>query len=80
MLSDIQVFLFPDTIKFFQNNDKIVKELSSDTNTTIKINSRRKDPYISIKGQFEECHKARIVIQDIEKDNYRKAYIDKGAY
>mgnify|MGYP001480462126 CR=1 FL=1 len=78
MLSDIQVYLFPDTIKYFQNNNKIVEQLASDTSTALKIVSRKKDPYISIKGKFEECHKARIIIQDIEKDNYRKAYIDKG--
>ena len=78
MLSDIQIYLFPDTIKYFQNNNKLVEELASDTSTTLKIVARKKDPYISIKGQFEECHKARIIIQDIEKNNYRKAYIDKG--
>ena len=78
MLSDLQVFLFPDTIKFFQNNEPIIKAISDDTSSTLKIFNRKKDPYISIKGQFENCHKARIIIQDIEKDNYRRAYIDKG--
>ena len=65
MLSNIQIYLFPDTIKFFQNNKKLMEEIASDTNSTLKINGRKKDPFISISGQFEDCHKARIIIQDI---------------
>lgn len=42
MLSDIQVYLFPDTIKYFQNNNKIVEQLASDTSTALKIVSRKK--------------------------------------
>ena len=38
---------------------------------------KKRDPFISIKGKFENTHKSRIIIQDIEKNNYRIAHINK---
>ena len=45
--------------------------------STIKIHNKKRDPFISIKVKFENTHKSRIIIQDIEKNNYRIAHINK---
>ena len=77
MSSSIQVYTFPDTVKYFITNKNMLDEIAQDTNTTLTPNNRKRDPFIQIKGKFEDCHKARIIIQDIEKDNYRRAYLDR---
>ena len=78
MISYISLYLFPDTISFLKNNSALVTKIEKDTHTTIKIIDKRYDPSISIDGQFEDVHKARIILQEIEKDNYREAYIEKN--
>ena len=77
MSSDIKVFLFPDTIKFFEEHKDVINKITNDTKCTIKIHNKKRDPFISIKGKFENTHKSRIIIQDIEKNNYRIAHINK---
>ena len=78
MISYISIYPFPDTIIFLKNNSTLITKIEKDTHTTIKIIDKRYDPSISIDGQFEDVHKARIILQEIEKDNYREAYIEKN--
>ena len=32
-----------------------------------------------VEGQFEDVHKVRIILQELEKNSYREAYIKNGA-
>tara|TARA_B100001093_G_scaffold193937_1_gene186466 strand:+ start:363 stop:605 length:243 start_codon:yes stop_codon:yes gene_type:complete len=78
MISYISVFLFPDTISFLKNNSDLITKIEKDTHTTIKIIAKKYDPSVNIDGQFEDVHKARIILQELEKNNYREAYINKN--
>jgi hypothetical protein len=73
MKSNISVYLYPDTIIFFKDNVKLLETIEKDTNTKLSLHSRKYDPYISIEGDFENYHQARIILQEIEKNNYSKA-------
>ena len=75
MSSYIRVYLFPDTIKYLKQNRQILGEIEKDTQIDINIMNKRYDPYITIEGKFESVHKTRIIFQDIEKNNYREAYL-----
>tara|TARA_B100000524_G_scaffold345775_1_gene244934 strand:- start:1801 stop:2034 length:234 start_codon:yes stop_codon:yes gene_type:complete len=70
MISNISIYLYPDTIAFLNKNTELIQKISQDTKTKININKRRYDPYVSIEGKFEDYHKARIILQEIEKSNY----------
>jgi hypothetical protein len=76
MSSSIKVYLFPDTIKYLVTNN-LLDEIGTDVETKLNAVNKKRDPYVEIKGSFENNHKARIILQDIEKDNYRKAFLDK---
>jgi len=76
MSSSIKVYLFPDTIKYLVTNN-LLDEIGTDVGTKLNAVNKKRDPYVEIKGSFENNHKARIILQDIEKDNYRKAFLDK---
>ena len=78
MISYISVYLFPDTITFLKNNSDLVRKIEKDTHTTIKILPKKFDPSIQIDGQFEDVHKVRIILQELEKNNYRESYIEKN--
>ena len=78
MISYISVYLFHDTIKFLKDNYNTIEKIEKDTHTTIKILGDKNDPSINIDGQLEDVHKARIILQELEKNNYREAYIHKN--
>ena len=67
MISYISIYPFPDTINFLKNNSTLITKIEKDTHTTIKIIDKRYDPSISIDGQFEDVHKARIILQEMKK-------------
>ena len=76
MISYINVYLFPDSINNLRK-DNLINKIEKDTHTTIKITDKKYDPFISIEGQFEDVHKVRIILQELEKNSYREAYIKK---
>ena len=51
-----------------------VKKIQRDTNTKIVYEKRNVDSYFTIEGDYENVHKARIILQDLEKEFYRKGY------
>jgi hypothetical protein len=76
MVSFIYVYLFPDTAAYIIKDDNaVLKNIEKDTNTKIEYIKKRYDSYFTIEGEFEDTHKARIILQEIEKDIYRECYI-----
>ncbi len=75
MTSYIKVYLFPDSSKNILDN-KILDQIKKDTDTKIKYVHKKYDSFFSINGKFENVHKARIILQDIERNLYRQAYLD----
>ena len=51
-----------------------IKSISEDTKTNIYHNYRHLNSYFSIEGEYEDVHRARIILQDLEKEFYRKGY------
>ena len=70
MLTKLFVYLYPDTIMFLKNNQELVDTIQIDTKTDIILILKKFDPFVIIKGKFENNHKARIILQEIEKENY----------
>ena len=75
MTVHIRVYLFSDTIKYLLANDcKMINDISKDTNTKINNVTKKMNSFFIIQGSVENSHKARIILQDIEKELYRDAY------
>jgi|TARA_B100000925_G_C21990682_1_gene466681 hypothetical protein len=72
MACHIKVYLFSDAYKYL-NENKILEKVSKDTETEIKFINKKTNSYITIEGKYEPSHKARIILQDIEKEIYRIA-------
>jgi hypothetical protein len=75
MTSYIKVYLFPDSSKNILDNN-LLDQIQKDTETKIKYTHKKYDSFFSINGKFENVHKARIILQDIEKNLYREAYLN----
>ena len=78
MISYISIYLFPDTITFLKKDTSLIAKIEKDTHTTLKIIAKKYDPSVTIEGQFEDVHKVRIILQELEKNNYREMYINKN--
>jgi hypothetical protein len=77
MLSKISVYLFPDTAAHIIKDDNLIlKNIEKDTSTKIEYNKKKYDSYFVIDGDFENVHRARIILQEIEKDIYRECYLN----
>ena len=72
MSNIIRVYLFPDTSDYIRNNDYLLDEIENNTDTYIYYNRRDADSYFEIEGFFEDVHRARIMLQEIEKDIYKQ--------
>lgn len=55
-----------------------IKEIQDATKTKIEYNNI--EDYFIIKGNIEDVHKTRIIIQDLEKHYYRKKFDQKKNY
>jgi len=76
MLSKIYVYLFPDTSSHIIKDDNgILKNIEKDTKTKIEFHKKKFDSFFTIEGEFEDTHRARIILQEIEKDIYRECYL-----
>ena len=76
MFAHIRVYLYNESINYFQDKPELIKTISKDCHVVIIINnSKFIDPYISIEGLLEDVHKVRIILQDIEKSNYKESYL-----
>ncbi len=75
MKSLIRVYLFPDTTHYIlSNRETLKKQIENETNTYIDYCKRDLDSYFEIEGGFESVHKARIMLQEIEKNIYKECY------
>jgi hypothetical protein len=76
MVSRIYVYLFPDTsAHIIKDDNAILKNIEKDTSTKIEYHKKKFDSFFLIDGEFEDVHKARIILQEIEKDIYRECYL-----
>lgn len=73
MTSTIRVYFFPETIRFFSVNKNLTKRIASDSGTILSISNKIADNFISLSGSLDDVHKVRIILQEIEKNNYRKS-------
>jgi len=83
MFAHIRVYLYNESISYFSDKPELIKSISKDCHVAMYFNrSNRSDPYIAIEGLLEDSHKARIILQDIEKANYKESYLidSKSAY
>jgi len=70
--SNIRVYLPKDIIGWIiGKHGWRIKQISKDTNTSIYYHDKHIDGYFSIKGYMENAHKARIILQSIEKAYYK---------
>jgi hypothetical protein len=77
MVSKIYVYLFPDISQhIIKDNYALMKKIEQDTKTHIEYIKRNSTSYFSIEGDFENIHKARIILQEVEKDIYRECYFN----
>ena len=77
MVSKIYVYLFPDISQYIiKDNYTVMKQVENDSKTTMTFNRRISDSYFIIEGEFENVHRARIMLQEIEKDIYRECYFN----
>jgi hypothetical protein len=79
MNSSIRVYLFPDTANYIVNISKgLLEEIGNNCNVKVEYFKRNYDSFFEIEGHFEQCHKARILLQDIEKNIYKYCYESKN--
>jgi len=79
MKSEIRVYLFPDTANFIAYIDKnLLAEIEKSNDVKVEYYKKNYDSFFEIVGEFEQCHKARILLQDIEKNIYKYCYENKN--
>ena len=49
-----------------------IKSIERDTFTTILHHNREIDSYFSIEGSYKDVHKARVILQDLERAYYER--------
>jgi hypothetical protein len=75
MKSLIRVYLFPDTSHYILSNKELLKkQIENETNTFIDYFKKDLDSYFEIEGGFESVHRARIMLQEIEKNIYKECF------
>ena len=73
----IYVYLFQETCKYINSNgNKIIPAIEKDTLTHITY-VPSKTPYYKVMGVLENVHKARILLNELEKNIYRESYLNK---
>lgn len=83
MIVHLRVYLYNESIEYFSEKPDLIKLISKDCHVIINFNNLgNNDSYISIEGLLEDSHKARIILQDIEKTNYKESYLidSKSSY
>jgi hypothetical protein len=76
--SIIYVYLFSETYKYLQSNgNKIIPTIEKDTSTTIMFISYKTESYYKISGSYENVHRARIILNEFEKNLYRESYLNR---
>jgi general stress protein 26 len=79
MKSEIRVYLFPDTANFISYIDKnLLAEIEKSNDVKVEYYKKNYDSFFEIVGEFEQCHKTRILLQDIEKNIYKYCYENKN--
>jgi hypothetical protein len=78
MNSQIRVYLFPDINKYLLESEKVINNIEKDTHTSISFVKKKKDSFFIIEGNFEDIHKARIILQDIEKKIYKECSFQRN--
>lgn len=75
MISLLRVYVYPETLIFFNNNRDITDKLIIDYHVCITTINRKHECYIEVEGLFEDIHKVRIILQDLERENYRDIFL-----
>ena len=71
----LRVYVFNDISKYLLNNIVIIKNIESVLDISIKYVKKNPNSYFLIEGKkYDTAHKARIIIQDIEKELYRDSF------
>lgn len=77
MKTSLKVYLFPDISQFILNNYKVIEDIERDNHVIINHTKKSNQTYFKIVGEFENIHKSRIILQDLEKEIYRDSYLSK---
>jgi hypothetical protein len=72
MSTHIRVYLFNDSINYLNKNENIIKNIGGDHKIKITFIKKNINSYFAIEGKYESAHKARIIIQDIEREYYKE--------
>lgn len=75
--SVIHVFLFGEVIEYLTLNQQTISDIETDLSVTIDFVKQKKDDYFKITGASENVHRARIILQEIERGLYRESYLGK---
>ena len=71
----LRVYVFNDISKYLLNNINIIKNIENDLDLNINYVKKKPNSYFSIEAKkYDMAHKARIIIQDIEKELYRDSF------
>ena len=72
MSTHIRVFLFNDSTNYLNKNENIIKNIADDHKIKMILIKKKINSYFAIEGKYESVHKARIIIQDIEREYYKE--------
>jgi len=72
MSTHIRVYLFNESIIYLNKNENNIKNIANDHRIKITFIKKKINSYFAIEGRYESVHKARIIIQDIEREYYKE--------
>jgi hypothetical protein len=72
MSTHIRVYLFNESINYLNKNENIIKNIADDHKIKMILIKKKINSYFAIEGKYESVHKARIIIQDIEREYYKE--------
>jgi hypothetical protein len=75
--SILHVYLFGEVIEHLLMEQHILTNIEEDLSVSIDYVKQKKDSFLKIIGHTENAHKARIILQELEKNLYREAYLNK---
>ena len=72
------MYLFTETYRYLQSNgNKIIPSIEKDTLTSILFVPLENDGFYKVAGSYENVHRARIILNEFEKNLYRESYLNR---